>query len=194
MAFGGPSEIPRKPWTQEQEAGIGPRGSNSKVDLIGPRETRLQLPQIFKLKVRIASQHASDTWTISKWFFSVSESRHLYRQKVRSDRIIDTVSASEWMAYSPPGFGVWMKMATTCLSSSGLSWLYCCTVFFHCSLLSIEHVFQALLQRWESNSVQPNCPWDASYIFRMLLPASKLAPHWSLLCLCSSHWLAEDWC
>lgn len=95
-----------------------------------------------------------------------------------------------------------MKVATTCLGSSGLAWLYC---LFTLLSLFVELVVSILLQRWELDWAQPNSPWAACYnIFRiskrqtasdwhhassflgLALSLCFSLTHWSLLF--KSHW------
>lgn len=69
------------------------------MDLIGPRDPRLQQPQVCKLKVRIAG--LLKPGSVSELFGSDLEFRHLERQKARSDEIICPVSRAEGMSCYP---------------------------------------------------------------------------------------------
>lgn len=135
------------------------------------------------MKVRIANQFLFvllKLGPINELFCSVLESRHLVRQKVRLDAIIDPVSRGEGRIYCPSGLSVWMKVATTCLSSSWLPWLCCCmsfSVVFYC-LLDLHFQLCCRDGTWtEHSQINPELHTTFSGFLRgrLLLATSMLA-------------------
>lgn len=110
---------------------------------------------------------------IGELFCSVLKSKHLKRQKVRSDEIVDLVSrereitllvlAYEWR---------WLSYAWVHLALFLIIFIFSgCTVILPFPIVLwglLALCFQALLQRWESNEAQPSWPWDACYIFMIV--------------------------
>lgn len=133
-----------------------PQRSKSNVDLTGPQDPKLQSSG--RLAGQCASEGLTDRW-VTLFCFRICT---FGETKARPDMIVDPFFGAEGTPYCPSGLGVWMKVATTCLSSSGL---------FLIALLSFYVAFFCLLDlcfsvcwrdgRWESDWVRPNCPWAA---------------------------------
>lgn len=140
---------------------------------------------------------------IGELLYFVLKLGHRERQKVRSKEIVGPVSGAEGTPYCPSGLGVWLKVATMWPSLYGFFLVVILSFpIVPCCLLDL--CLQDLLQRWELNSTQPNCPeLHATFLGflrgRLFLAASilsfptELAPP-RLLHLRPSHGLTAACC
>lgn len=110
ITFGGLQQDSRE--TLESELRVGNRAHKEQVTsgLLRPQRAQAStdpnLQMKSKLKVKNTGQQASEAGTYGKLVCSILESRHLERQKARSDEMVDPGSGAEGTACYPPGLGV----------------------------------------------------------------------------------------